>query len=72
MIRGDTKSDYELLDELKLESSKYQNLLKENQQLKEQLNFLRKRENKLQAIEQMFKSGRVDLDKLTMIVKEDL
>ena len=33
--------------------------------------FLTKRENKLQTIEQMYKSGSVDLDKLRKIVMEE-
>ena len=37
--------------------------------MKQELEFLRSREQKLNRIEQMFESGRVDLDKLTMIVK---
>ena len=39
--------------------------------LKKELNFLRKRENILQRIEQLFKSGVVDLEELAKIVKED-
>ena len=38
--------------------------------LREQVEFLMKRENKLQQIEQMFKSGVVDLEKLHSIVME--
>ena len=38
----------------------------------EELNkFLTKRENKLQRIEQLFKSGVVDLEELAKLVKED-
>ena len=33
-------------------------------------NFLRERENKLQMIEQMFKSGSVDLSELAALVEE--
>lgn len=40
--------------------------------LKQELIFLRKRENKLQRIEQLFKSEVVDLEYLTKLVKEDL
>lgn len=38
---------------------------------KEEIEFLRQRENKLQRIEQLFKSEVVDLEELTKIVKED-
>lgn len=34
-----------------------------------EINFLRKRENKLQLIEQMFKTGIIDLDCLNEIVR---
>lgn len=34
-----------------------------------EINFLRKRENKLQLIEQMFKTGIIDLNQLTKIIK---
>jgi len=44
------------------------NLYAENQELKQKLDFLTKRENKLQQIEQMFKSGMIDLDELRKIV----
>lgn len=40
-------------------------------ELQKQNEFLTKRENKLQTIEQMFKSGSVDLDKLRKIVLEE-
>lgn len=39
--------------------------------LKQELIFLRKRENKLQRIEQLFKSEVVDLEELTKLVKGD-
>lgn len=39
--------------------------------LQKDLEFLRKRENKLQRIEQLFKNGVVDLEELAKIVKED-
>ena len=39
--------------------------------LKQQNEFLTKRENKLQTIEQMYKSGSVNLDKLRKIVMEE-
>lgn len=39
--------------------------------LQEKNRFLTKRENKLQTIEQMYKSGSVDLDKLRKIVMEE-
>lgn len=35
----------------------------------ERIEFLRKRENKLQLIEQMFKSGTIDLKELSNLVK---
>lgn len=38
---------------------------------KEETEFLRQRENKLQRIEQLFKNGVVDLEELTKLVKED-
>lgn len=40
-------------------------------ELQQQNEFLTKRENKLQTIEQMYKSGSVDLDKLRKIVLEE-
>ena len=43
----------------------------ELKQLKQQNEFLTKRENKLQTIEQMYKSGSVDLDYLRKIVLEE-
>lgn len=39
-------------------------------ELEERLEFLEKRENKLQTIEQMFKNGSVDLEELRKIVME--
>lgn len=39
--------------------------------LKQQNEFLTKRENKLQTIEQIYKSGSVDLEKLRKIVLEE-
>lgn len=42
----------------------------ENKRLKQKLDFFTNRENKLQQIEQMFKSGTVDLDELKNIVLE--
>lgn len=61
--------DLDLLNERKimelLEYKKgYFNLQNQNE-------FLTKRENKLQTIEQMYKSGSVDLDKLRKIVMEE-
>jgi len=38
--------------------------------LEKENDFLRKRENKLQMIEQMFKSGSVDLSDLVALVEE--
>ena len=38
--------------------------------LKQENDFLRERENKLQLIEQMFKSGTVDLNELAELVEE--
>jgi phage shock protein A len=46
-------------------------LKNKNIKLKQQNEFLTKRENKLQTIEQMYKSGSVDLDKLRKIVLEE-
>lgn len=43
---------------------------KDYNQLKNENNFLSKRENKLQLIEQMFQSGVVDLSKLSKIVED--
>lgn len=42
-----------------------------NPTLNNELEFLRKRENKLQTIEMMFASGTVDLDELSKIIKEE-
>ena len=41
------------------------------EQIQQTVDFLTKRENKLQTIEQMYKSGSVDLDKLRKIVLEE-
>ena len=45
-------------------------LQQENQDLKEQNEFLIKRENKLQQIEMMFKNRSVDLEELSKLVLE--
>ena len=50
--------------------SKENSILMENQELKQKLDFLTKRENKLQQIEQIFRSGIIDLDELRDIVLE--
>jgi hypothetical protein len=42
-----------------------------DEEVMRQNEFLTKRENKLQTIEQMYKSGSVDLDKLRKIVLEE-
>jgi len=47
-----------------------QQMIIEIKELKQKLDFLTKRENKLQQIEQMFKSGMIDLDELRKIVLE--
>ena len=47
-----------------------QQMIIKTKELKQKLDFLTKRENKLQQIEQMFKSGIVDLDELRKIVLE--
>lgn len=47
------------------------NHLTRNYITKRENDFLRKRENKLQLIEQMFKSGSVDLEELRKNVMED-
>lgn len=39
--------------------------------LKQELEFLRKRENKLQRIEHLFKNGVVDLEELSKLILED-
>ena len=51
--------------------SGYNKLIDLIEQLQKQNEFLTKRENKLQTIEQIFKSGSVDLDKLRKIVMEE-
>ena len=51
--------------------SGYNKLIDLIEQLQQQNEFLTKRENKLQTIEQMYKSGSVDLDKLRKIVLEE-
>ena len=43
----------------------------EIEQLRHKIEFLTKRDNKLQQIEQMFKNGQVDLSKLSKLVKEN-
>ena len=45
--------------------------VEDSQKLEELNKFLTKRENKLQRIEQLFKSGVVDLEELAKLVKED-
>lgn len=42
----------------------------EIEQLQNQIEFLTKRENKLQQIEQMFQNGTVDLSELSKLVKD--
>ena len=44
---------------------------KDNEELKEKNKFLMERENKLQTIEHLFKTGEVDLAELTKLVMED-
>lgn len=41
----------------------------EIEQLRHKIEFLTKRDNKLQQIEQMFKNGQVDLSELSKLVK---
>lgn len=53
--------------EISLDCIEKQN--EEIEKLQKQIDFLRKRENKLQTIEQMFKSGTVDLEELQKIVE---
>ena len=43
----------------------------EIEQLLHKIEFLTKRDNKLQQIEQMFKNGQVDLSELSKLVKEN-
>lgn len=43
----------------------------EIEQLRHKIEFLTKRDNKLQQIEQMFKNGQVDLSELSRLVKEN-
>lgn len=43
----------------------------EIEKLRNQIEFLSKRDNKLQQIEQMFQNGIVDLSELSKIVKEN-
>ncbi len=43
----------------------------EIEKLRNQIEFLTKRDNKLQQIEQMFQNGIVDLSELSKIVKEN-
>ena len=43
----------------------------EIEKLRNQIEFLTKRDNKLQQIEQMFKNGQVDLSELSKLVKEN-
>ena len=45
-------------------------LREEKERLKQENDFLRERENKLQLIEQMFQNGTVDLSELSKLVKE--
>lgn len=43
----------------------------EIEKLRNQIEFLSKRDNKLQQIEQMFQNGQVDLSELSKLVKEN-
>lgn len=43
----------------------------EIEQLRHKIEFLTKRDNKLQQIEQMFKNGQVDLSELSKLIKEN-
>lgn len=42
----------------------------EIEKLRNQIEFLTKRDNKLQQIEQMFQNGQVDLSELSKLIKE--
>ena len=42
------------------------------EKMQREIEFLRQRENKLQLIEQMYKSGVVDLEELYELVNEDV
>lgn len=52
-----------------MEKEKTESYEEEITKLKQENDFLRQRENKLQMIEQMFKSGTVDLNELAELVK---
>lgn len=53
----------------KMEEQSKKLLIKELHRLQQENEFLRERENKLQMIEQMFKSGQVDLGDLSALVE---
>ncbi len=55
---------------MEMDNIEIKKLREENEKLQQENDLLRQRENKLQMIEQMFKSGSVDLSDLTALVEE--
>ena len=59
----------EIVKENKKQKEMINKLEEENTRMKLEIEFLTKRENKLQEIEQMFRSGTVDLSELEMLIR---
>lgn len=59
----------EIVKENKKQKEIINKLEEENTRMKLEIEFLTKRENKLQEIEQMFRSGTVDLSELEWLVR---
>ena len=59
----------EIVKENKKQKEMINKLEEENTRMKLEIEFLTKRENKLQEIEQMFRSVTVDLSELEMLIR---
>ena len=59
----------EIVKESKKQKEIINKLEEENTRMKLEIEFLTKRENKLQEIEQVFRSGTVDLSELEMLIR---
>ena len=62
----------EIVKESKKQKEIINKLEEENTRMKLEIEFLTKRENKLQEIEQMFRSGTVDLSELEILIRRSL
>lgn len=65
------KDIHNLINEKNEYRDKSLKLEKEKQEIKQQLRFLTKRENKLQAIEQLFEGKKVNIRDITKILEGD-